>query len=84
MIAAWAALAAVISTLISTLIIRYKYPYAYYVPSPPAAPIWMGRWQVGGMLIGLIASLLSLPKWQSIVALPSLIFLFLFAVYTAD
>src|SRR5581483_2376981 len=83
-ILAWLALAAAINALIATLIIYYQYPYAYYVPSPPAAPVWMDRWQVGSMLVGFVTSLISLPKWQSLVALPSVLLLFFFAVYTAD
>ena len=82
--AAWVALGAAGSLFLVTMVIFYKYPYAYYVPSPPAAPRWMFSWRNGSLLLGLIASLISLPKWQSLVALPAVILLFFFMIVTAD
>ena len=83
-IAAWVALAAVANFLMVTLVIFYKYPYAYYVPSPPAAPRWMISWRNWSFVLGLVTSLISLPKWQSLIALPLVLLLTFFNIITAD
>ena len=69
---------------IVTMVIFFQYPYAYYVPSPPAAPRWMFSWRNWSLIGAVIASLISLPKWQSLVALPTVILLGFFAIITAD
>jgi len=83
-ISAWVALGASVSLLVVIAVIYFKYPYPYYVPSPPAAPRWMIGWRNWSLVSGFVASLLSLPKWQSLVALPATVLLFFFSVYTAD
>jgi hypothetical protein len=83
-LAAWVSLAAAVSVAIAIAIIYYKYPYAYYVPSPPAMPRWVLIWRNGSIVTGLVASLVSLPKWQSLVAIPSIIFLVIFGMATSD
>lgn|GEM_PF-2587138 len=83
-IIAWISLAAAASLLVVTLVIDSRYPYPYYVPSPPAAPRWMFSWRNWSLVLGVIASVLSLPKWQSLVALTILILLFVFIVISAD
>ena len=78
---AWTSLAAAASLFIVTAIVDWKYPYAYYVPSPPAAPRSMLSWRNWSLAVGIIASLVSVPKWQSLVALTVVILLFAFIVY---
>jgi hypothetical protein len=62
-LAAWVALVAALSVVIVTTIIYYKYPYAHYVPSPPAMPRWVLIWRNWSIVTGLVLGLLSLPKW---------------------
>jgi hypothetical protein len=83
-VAAWGALIATVVNIIITLVIYYFYPYPYYVTSPPSAPRWMISFRIWTWLVGLIASLVSLPKWQSWVSQLTLILLFFFVVFTAD
>ena len=83
-VAAWIALGAAGTLFIVTMVIFFEYPYAYYVPSPPAAPRWMFSWRNWSQIVAVIASLISLPKWQSLVALPATVLLFFFAIITAD
>lgn len=83
-LAAWIAIAATVSLAIVIAIIYYKYPYANYVPSPPGKPPWMVTWRNVSILTGLISGLLSLPKWQSLIAIPAIILLVLFGLATMD
>lgn len=82
--AGWISLTASGSLFIVIMVMFWKYPYAYYVPSPPAAPRWMLSWRNYSLLVGFISSLIALPKWQSLVALPAVILLFIFSVITSD
>lgn len=82
-LAAWIALAAAVSLAIVIAIIYYKYPYANYVPSPPNKPLWMVTWRNVSILTGLIAGLLSLPKWQSLVAILAVVLLVVFGMMTS-
>ena len=82
-IAGWGAIVATISLLILTVLIYEKYPYPYYAPSPPAAPRWIMSWRNVSFVIAIVAALISLPKWQSVVALLASIVSLLFYVVSA-
>jgi hypothetical protein len=71
-ILAWLAVAAVTSLYVSTLVIEPRYPTNLAYAGGPRAPEWMYVWRVASLYVAGITSLLSLPRWQSLVALLAL------------
>ena len=63
--ASWLIALAVISLFISSYAIESHYPGEISSVGGPRAPEWMYYWRLSSLLLLLLLSLVSLPKWQS-------------------
>jgi hypothetical protein len=78
--AAWAVIPAFISLVIAHEIIITKYPSAIGYSSAPRLPQWLLWWRNGGLLTVVLFSLISIPKWQSLLGLSGVIIYLYFAL----
>jgi cytochrome c-type biogenesis protein CcmH/NrfG len=72
-ILAWIAVGATASLFLATWAIEPRYPTELSRLGGPRAPEWMYTWRLASGCIVLVTSVLSFPRWQSIVALLGLI-----------
>lgn len=79
-ILAWVSLAATASLFLATWVIEPRFPTELARLGGPRAPEWLYTWRVASGCIALMTSLLSLPRWQAVVALLGIIgYAFFFA-----
>lgn len=77
----WLAIAALVSVVVANYQLKSQFPggpWPSNIPRP-ASFEWLLWWRNWSIIAGAILGLLSLPRWQSVVALAGLLmFLFLF------
>jgi cytochrome c-type biogenesis protein CcmH/NrfG len=77
---AWIAISGAVSVFLATWAIEPRYPTELARLGGPRAPEWMYTWRVTSLYVALLSTLLSLPRWQAIVALLAVItYAFFFA-----
>jgi hypothetical protein len=79
-ILAWLALVAITSLFVATWAIEPRYPTELARLGGPRAPEWMYTLRGASLFVALPCALLSLPRWQAIVALVGVVaYAFFFA-----
>lgn len=77
-VTAWLVILAFISLLVAEEMIRgYPRPWPGHIPMPPALE-WYIYWRNLSLLALAVLILVSIPRWQSLVAIAGLIIFFFF------
>jgi hypothetical protein len=70
-VSSWAALVMIASLLMAEKFLSSRFVYPYNPNEPP--PAWALNWRLGSVCLLLVLSLISLPRWQSILGLLTLV-----------
>jgi hypothetical protein len=73
---AWVVLFAVISLLVSHYCIEKSYPTTIAYSGGPRAVEWMYYWRAISLIITFLLSLLTIPRWQSIIGIIGTLWVF--------
>lgn len=79
-LAAWIVLPAFISLVAAHEVIITNYPGAVGYSSAPRPPEWLMWWRNGSLVLVLLFSLVSIPRWQSLVGLGGTLLFLYFAL----
>jgi hypothetical protein len=74
--ALWLIAPTVVSLFVSSYVIESNYPGEISSVGGPRAPEWMYYWRLSSLLLLLLFSLVSLPRWQSFAGLVCILIFF--------